>query len=57
MCGGEDAEHGPTRQEEERKTKEKVMDALKEDMQVVNVTEENTEDRACWRRIICSGNP
>ncbi|XP_063850963.1 uncharacterized protein LOC135094636 [Scylla paramamosain] len=37
--------------------KRRYMDAVKGDMQVVGVTEEGTEDRAHWRRVICCGDP
>ena len=37
--------------------KRRFMDAVKEDMQVVGVTEEDAEDRARWRRVIRCGDP
>lgn len=33
------------------------MDAVKEDMQVMGVTEKGTEDQVYWRRMICCGDP
>ena len=33
------------------------MDAVREDMAVVEVTEENAEDRIKWRWKICCGDP
>ena len=50
----EDAGHGTTWQEEDQR---RFMDVVKEDVQVVNVTEESTEDRAHWRRVIHYGDP
>ena len=37
--------------------KGRFMDAVKEDMAVVEVTEEDTEDRNKWRWKICCGDP
>ncbi|XP_063849720.1 uncharacterized protein LOC135094103 [Scylla paramamosain] len=37
--------------------KRRFMEAVKGDMQVVGVTEEDTEDRAYWRRVIRCGDP
>ena len=33
------------------------MDAVKEDMQVVGVRVEDTENRSNWNAVICCGNP
>ena len=33
------------------------MDAVKEDMQVVGVRIEDTENRGKWKTVICCGNP
>ena len=37
--------------------KRRIMDVVKEDMAVVEVTEEDTEVRDNWRRKICRGDP
>lgn len=37
--------------------KRRFMDAVKEDMQAVGVTDEDAEDRAKWRRAIRCGDP
>lgn len=38
------------------KPKRKVMDAVKEDMQVIGVEEGGAEDRGRWRMIRCDDN-
>ena len=37
--------------------KRRYMDAVKEDMQVVGVRVEDTENRVKWKAVICCGNP
>ena len=37
--------------------KRRYMDAVKEDMQVVGVRLEDTENRVKWKTMICCGNP
>ena len=37
--------------------KQRYMDAMREDMTVIEVTEEDTEDRSKWRWKICCGKP
>lgn len=39
------------------KPKWRFMDVEKEDMKLVRVREEDTEDRVRWRQIICCGDP
>ena len=54
-----DAEDGTARKEEIRRgrPKRRFMDAVREDMAVVEVTEEDTEDRTEWRWRVHCGNP
>ncbi|KAF7641470.1 hypothetical protein LDENG_00280470 [Lucifuga dentata] len=37
--------------------KRRFMDAVKEDMKLVDVREEEAEDRVRWRQMICCGDP
>ena len=52
-----DAEDGVARKAETRNAKRRFMDAVKEDMAEVEVTEEDTEDRNNWRWEIRCGDP
>lgn len=40
-----------------RRLKRRFIDEVKEHMEVVTVTEEDTEGRARWRWVICCGGP
>ena len=44
-----DAEYGTTRKEETERPKWRFTDAMREGMAVVEVMEEDTEDRTKWR--------
>ena len=46
----------PGRRQRDR-PKRRYMDAVKEDMQVVGVRIEDTENRVKWKTVICCGNP
>ena len=37
--------------------KRRLMDGVRNDMQVAGVKEEDASDRAIWRRMICCGDP
>ena len=39
------------------RSKQRFMDAVKEDMAEVELTEEDTDDRNIWRWKICCGDP
>ena len=41
----------------QRRPKRRFMDAVREDMAEVEVTEEDTEDMNNWRWKLCSGDP
>jgi hypothetical protein len=47
----------PLRSRKRGRPKRRFLDAIKEDMRVVGVTEEDTKDRVVWRRMICCGDP
>ena len=47
-----DAQNGAIRKEEHMR----FIDMVKEDMQIVGVTEDDAEDRERWRMMICCGN-
>ncbi len=48
---------GEKKLEKEKKKKERFVDAAKEDMQVLGVTEEEAGERTRWRKMIGSGDP
>ena len=37
--------------------KKRFLDAVKEDMKVVGLTEEDARDRVKWKRMFCCGDP
>ena len=43
--------------EEKKETKEKILDAVKEDMKEIGVKETDVEDRKIWRMMIRCGHP
>ena len=52
-----DAEDGNARKEETWRHKRRFMDAARDDMAVVAVTEEDAEDMTEWRWNISCGDP
>ena len=57
ICWEKDAEHGSTRGGGGGGAKQRFMDAVRDDMRVVGVTEEDAGDRARWRLMIRCGDP
>ena len=56
ICWEKDAEHGATGGGGGG-AKQRFMDAVRDDMRVVGVTEEEAGDRARWRLMIRCGDP
>ena len=52
-----DADEGAARKEETGKAKRRIMDAVREDMTAVEVTEEEAEELTEWRRRIRCDDP
>ena len=57
ICWEKDAEHGATPPPPGRGAKRRFMDAVRGDMRVVGVTEDDAGDRVRWRHMICCGDP
>ena len=53
LCWENDAKDRAASIRENRKAKEEDYECVK----LVDVTEEDAEDRVRWRRVICCGNP
>ena len=52
-----DADDGAARKEKRGRSKRRFMDAVREDMTAVEVTEEDVEERTEWRRRNRYGDP
>lgn len=57
MCQEEDAGDGCRQQDRDRKTQEKVGEAMQEAVLVMGVAEEGAEEPACWRMLSSCGDP